>query len=656
MLFLRCSERGAILAAEHIIVRDSVMSLSNARPRQGSAKGAAPDGSRAPESRDLLNYRLGERVGQEELATVYRATHLALDRPVQVHVLRRTDWVSVSRFQLAGRLAARLSHPNILPVIDAGHDERYGDYLVTPQLDTRSLQEQLAGGPLEPLTALRIFSQIGTALDYLHEQGIVHRDVQPGNIFVTPQGMAYLANFSLAAGPETPDFSEIDDADYQTAYAAPEQSLANGQPAAALDLYSLGAVLYQMLSGELPPPPGAAAAQLAERGTLLAGAERVIARLLAPQPAQRYSSAAQAIGALRGALRQQLDDATDDMEESRWEAVAEWLENPLETVAAEALDADFVAKSRTRADGLHRVDAIRRQLDRWSRQGLLRRPLLGQVIQPEQIVSYNVYLYELRAHYEVRTQPQTRQVVHHGGALQGVVRELELWDAPVPEHEPFVDAAPETMVIPGSQRIVPCAECNGSTKLACKTCSGKGTITRTQKVNDADGTTRNETFQENCPTCRGYGKQECTRCEGTGALMEEKYFSWSRHGRVYFNEDDVSGLHRLTIQSKAQQVYTSRIDPREGRWYQVAPLKELLEEALRGGGPDAHLLAAELVIKGVPVTEIDYRYREKQHTMQLIGFDNVVRGDTSLYDMERISLYAVIAVMAIVLMVVLLLR
>ncbi|MEN9938790.1 MAG: hypothetical protein RLZZ387_5369 [Chloroflexota bacterium] len=632
------------------------MSTPNARPRSPAGKGASPGAAPPPNTHDLLNYRLAERIGQEELSTVYRATHLALDRPVQVHVLRRTDWISVSRFQLAGRIAARLSHPNVLPVIDAGHDERYGDYIVTPQLETRTLQEALAGGPMGPLPALRIFSQIGTALDYLHQQGIIHRDVQPINILVTPQGTAYLTNFSLAAGPETPDFSEIDDADYQTPYSAPEQSLARGQPSPALDMYSLGAVLYQILSGEMPPPPGEPPPPLTERNSALAGADRVLARLLSPNPAQRYSNAAQAIGALRQAMRQQLDDSTGDMEESRWEPVAEWLENPLETVAADALEADFVARSRSRADNLHRVDAIRRQLDRWSRQGVMRRALLGQVIQPEQIVSYNVYLYELRAHYETRTQPQTRQVVHHGGAIPGVPREVELWEAPVPEHEPFVDAAPETMVIPGSQRIVPCTECNGSTKLTCKTCAGKGTVTRAQKVNDPDGKSRSETLQENCPTCRGYRTQDCQRCEATGSMMEEKIFQWSRHGRAYLNEDDISGLHKLTIQAKAQEVFHTQIDPREGRWYQVAPLKELLEEALKGGGTDAHLVAAELIIRGVPVTEVDYRYREKPHTLQLIGFDNTVRGDTSLYDMERIYLYAVIAAMAMILALVILLR
>ena len=116
------------------------MPTPNARARAATGSDDVPNGARKP-THDLLNYRLSERISQEELATVYRATHLTLDRPVQVHILRRTDWISVSRFQLAARLAARLSHPNILPVVDAGHDDRYGDYLVTPRLETRSLHD-----------------------------------------------------------------------------------------------------------------------------------------------------------------------------------------------------------------------------------------------------------------------------------------------------------------------------------------------------------------------------------------------------------------------------------------------------------------------------------------------------------------------------------
>ncbi|NWG19839.1 MAG: protein kinase [Chloroflexi bacterium] len=629
------------------------MATPQARPHS-SQNGPAADGPGAGVTRELRNYHLEQRVSQDELAVVYKATHLTLDRPVLVSVLRRTDWVASSRFQLAGRLAARLTHPNLLPVIDAGHDDRFGHYLVTPQLDTRSLQDVLASGPLDPLLALRIAAQLGSVIDYLHTQNVVHRDVQPANILITSQGTAYLTNLSLAASPDTPDFSSVDDADYRTPYTAPEQTFRSGQPAPASDLYSLGAVIFHMLSGEAPPA-GAVPPSLEARNDQLAAVDRVVQRLMAPQAAQRYGSASQAIAALRQALRPQIDAATVDMEESRWETSAEWLENPLETVLGNVIDADFVARSRTRADTLHRVDAIRRLLERWSRQNWTHRPQLGRLIEPEQIVSYNLYFYELRVAYETRTQPQSRLSVHHGGALVPA-RELQLWDAPVPEVAPFETHPAELMVIPGSQRIVACTDCNGAGTIPCRTCDATGTISRTRRVKDSDGSTRTDRFDEQCPTCRGYGNESCARCEGSGQLLEEKIFSWSRQARAYFNEDDISGLHRPALLARAQQVFNGPIELRDGQWYQVAPLKEMFEEALRGGGTDARPVTAELTIRGVPVTEVDYRFRDKPRTLSFIGFDNILKGDNTLYDVERIALYAIILLMAVVLILILVLR
>lgn len=620
---------------------------ANARSNPRSSASA----TRAADSRELLNYRLSERLAQEELATVYRGVHLTLDRPVEVHVLRRTDWISASRFQLAARLAARLSHPNILPVIDAGHDERYGDYIVTPQIESQPLQQVLNDGQLDPLLALRVFGQIGAALDYLHKQDVIHRDVRPENIVLTPQGVAYLTNFSLAYTSDTPDLSSLEEADYLTPYSAPEQTLSGNDVHHQSDLYSLGAVLYHMLSGEVPAAPGQPLQSLAERDLALAGADRVIRKLMAPEPAQRFSTAEQAVAMLRQSLRKQIDAATDDMEESRWEPVAEWLENPVETVMSDLIDHEFLAKTRARADALHRSGAIRRVLDRWSRQGQLRRPALGQLVQPEQIVSYNLYSYALRVQYETRTQPQTREQVHTEGALNPQVAEPDLWTITVPDTEPFTDAQPETIVIPGSQKVVGCTECNGSTFIACKQCGGKGVVEKTRRVKEADGTTRTETFGESCPNCRGYGKITCPRCEGTGQMLQEKVFTWSRHGRAFFNEDDIADYQKLVVQTQAQQVYASEIDAYEPRWYQIAPLKELLETAINGGGPDARLIAAELTVKGVPVTEVDYKLKEKAHSLALVGFKDVVRGDFSLFDLERGALYALIAVLAVALVI-----
>jgi serine/threonine protein kinase len=632
------------------------MPAPNARLRPtGPSSAPATRQPAAGETHELTNYRLAERTGQEELATVYRATHLTLDRPVQIAILRRTDWISTSRFQLAARLAARLSHPNILPVVDAGHDPRYGDYIVTPQLDAQPLEQMLTAGPLDPLLALRIFAQVAGALDYLHEQNIYHRDVRPANILVTPQHTAYLTNFSLASAPDTPDLSTIEEADYLTPYSAPEQNLTASDRSPALDLYSLGAVLYHMLSGELPPGAGQQPRSLAERNAALAPADRVIRRLLIDEPRQRFGSGAQATTALRQALRKQIDESTDDMEESRWEPMAEWLENPLETVLGDRLSHDFVARSRTRADMMHRSGAIKRYLDRWSRQGFLRRPALGQLIDPEQIVSYNIYFYELKAHYETRTPLQTREQIHTGGTITPG-RMPELWEVPVPDLEPFEDAASEQIVLPGSQQTVPCGECNGATQVVCKTCGGKGAIERSRKVKEANGTVRNETLQENCPTCRGYGRTACTRCEGAGQMLREQFFTWSRHGRLYMNEDDIGGLHKLTLETQLEQVYQTRINPHDPSLHQVAPIHEMLEQAINGGGADSRLIAAELTIRGVPVTEVDYPYRNKSHSLALIGFKDVVRGDLTMVDLERLGLYIAVAVLLLAVVMVLVIR
>ncbi len=599
--------------------------------------------------RDLLNYRLGTRIGQDELASLYHGTHLTLDRPVHIAVLRRSDWVSVSRFQLAMRLGARLSHSNILPVIDAGHDDYFGYYMIMPRLETHSLAEMLSDGPLDPILGLRIFTQIATALDFLHSQSIVHRDLQPANILVTPQGTAYLANFSLAASPETPDFSGMNEADYRTLYTAPEQDFRSNRIEASQDLYSLGALAYHLFSGQVAPIPPEVVPPISSFVPSLANADRVIQRLMAVEPAQRYPSAAQALIALNQNLRGLRDEASVDMQEASWEPTAEWLDNPLELAFGKHLDQTFMQNSRARANELHHVDAIQRLLNRWSRKGMRRRHY-GQDIQAEQIISYNIYTYVIRAHYERRTEPQTRQQIHNGSAIDTSVQMPDLWDVPVPEYEAFVDMPPETISIPGSRRLVNCPDCAGVQKINCSTCAGSGQVKVTRRVDDDDGKSHNETFDDHCKACHGYGKRPCPRCDGKGQLLEEASFALSRFGKVHTNEDDITGLHRLTIETLAKPVFEGRIDPYEPQWNQVAPLKELLEGASQAGGKDARILAADLIIKGVPITEVDYRYQEKPHTLSIIGFEKTIRGDSSMIDRERVLLYALIGILIVILL------
>jgi len=600
---------------------------------------------------ELRNYRLHERMGQEELATVYRASHLTLDRPVHVHILRRHDWISASRFQLAGRLAAHLAHPSLLPVIDAGHDDTYGDYLVTPQIDARTLSAALADGPQSVMLTVRVISQVASALDYLHGQQVFHRDVQPANILVSQQGAAYLTNLSLAASPDTPDLSNIDEADYLTPYSAPEQRLAHGEASTALDVYSLGAVTFHMLSGEVPPAPGSDIPSLATRDPSLAPVDRVVRRMLAPQPGARYPTAAAAAAALRQALRGQIDLATDDMEESRWEASAEWLENPLETALGIQLDEafkEFLARSRKRADDLHRRDVIRRMLSRWSRDGFFRHRALGQLIQPEQIVSYNIYSYELSTLYETRSAPRMRTRPQKPDERNSVQIIPDVWSVNVPVAETFESVKASDLPLPNSARIHTCPTCSGGSSIPCKECQGKGTVEKVRRVSNPNNKTTNETLPVTCPTCRGNGKSACLSCNGTGNIVEEYVFTYARRVEVWRGTDDIEDLPQLAIKKRLEPVFSSQITPYEGRWHSVAPLAELLRASIAEAGEDTRLGSAELKICGATITEMDFLLDEKSQRLYFVGFDNELIGDWSLLNPERIALAALAGVLLLI--------
>jgi serine/threonine protein kinase len=615
---------------------------------------------RRDDDHELRNYRLEERTGQEELATIYRARHLTLDRPVEVHVLRRSDWVSVSRFQQAARLAARLKHANILPVVDAGHDDRFGYYLVTPPLGGRLLQEVLEDGPLPPADAVRIFTEIARALDAIHAENIIHRDVQPGSILVVeqPTGDAggivrhgYLTNFSLAWSADGPDLSQLEEADYLTAYAPPEQDFKENATAPALDVYALGAVLYHMLTGEVPPAPGQSPRPLAEINPSLAPAERVIRRMLSPQASLRYTVAGQAAAALRQAMRDQLGpEPTAALATIAASAAeAEWLENPVETVLIQQLASDFVQRGRDWARQLHDPLILRRVLNAWSGQRIVRRRNLGVAIVPDQVVSYNFYTYELRAYYETRTTPEPREKPYQGSRLSDRHAPPGVWQIVLPDPKPFDEIRPQEMVVPHSERVEMCIYCGGKGDINCAKCHGRGLIEERRLVENPDGTRERRLTTADCPQCEGEGQADCARCKGTGQLLTEDVFTWSRWGKLWENTDDETGLPLPDIRARSEQVYSAQIDVRDPKWHAIAPLHELLQAAENvDAEQQTRLLHAELCISGTPVTEVDYTERGATHTLYVIGFEPpLLRGDFSLYDRERITLYAVIAVLVL---------
>jgi serine/threonine protein kinase len=200
-------------------------------------------------------YEAIEQIGTGGMATVWRARDTLLGRQVAIKRLLphlASDPVAAARFSREAQAAARLSHPGIVTVFDSGEDVE-GPFIVLELIEGLTLADHLAGtGPLEPATAIDIVSQVASALDHAHSQGVIHRDIKPANVILDHDGRARLADFGIARTVEDPTtITASGDLVGTIAYLAPE-TLA-GEPATpASDVYSLGAVSYELLAGSPP--------------------------------------------------------------------------------------------------------------------------------------------------------------------------------------------------------------------------------------------------------------------------------------------------------------------------------------------------------------------------------------------------------------------
>lgn len=596
----------------------------------------------------LSNYQLGRAVRIDDLAVYYTAQRANVQHALTVAILRRNDPLSLARFRLAAKLGTKISHPGVLPVLAAGRDPSYGDYMVMPDPSGQSLDAILQQGALDPVHVVHIFAQLATAVDALHDQQIIHRDLHPSYILVADDLQVQITGLGFAACDISRDLTGFDDRDLRNPYYPESMHLGVATATTNDDFYALGVILHHMLrGGAIPHTP---LESLATLNPDYAVFDRVIRRLMGAGGGQRYTSATQAMESIRHTGGSPAVDkhVIADHSDKTWDAIAEWLENPLEVLLAHELDADFLSRSRARADTLHHVDAIRRLLERWARQGVFRRTTISQLIQPTQILSSNFYLYELRVHYEKRSEPHVSRKIHRSGhAVTPQTPVSNVWDVEITAPDRFVDVPTAIVRIPGTQEIVRCEECSGSGKLLCGECNGRGTVDRKQRVRNSNGNIEQIIQNETCGSCRGYGKINCAVCDSIGNMLEEQYFHWSRYGKRFFNEDDTTGLHLRTLEHHAQIVFSETIDLNDPRWRQVAPLREVMTEATREEGDLVRAIDAELIIKATPVTEVDYVLNNNRRTLTIVGFQNVLRGDIQLYDIERIILYATVTILVI---------
>jgi eukaryotic-like serine/threonine-protein kinase len=259
-------------------------------------------------------YKLRALLGSGGMAEVYLAHDEVLDRDVALKLLKDQyagNDELVERFRREARNAASLSHPHIVPVFDWGETGDGTYYIAMEYLLSGTLKDHiLQRGALPPQTVVEVALQIAKALRAAHERGVIHRDIKPRNILITDSGHAKVTDFGIARAAEATTVSDLGDILGSVRYMSPEQA-AGERVGPASDLYSLGVVLYEMLTGRVPfevetpadvplkhteePPPRPREVDPEVPESM----DALVMRLLATDPEDRYGSAAQLTKDLR---------------------------------------------------------------------------------------------------------------------------------------------------------------------------------------------------------------------------------------------------------------------------------------------------------------------------------------------------------------------
>ncbi len=264
-------------------------------------------------------YEILQEAGNGGMATVYKAKDHVLNRFVAVKVLKdeyTTDADFIKRFNTEAQSAASLSHPNIVSIFDVGHEEENNLYYIVMELiKGKTLKEIInKDGALSWKWAVNIAMQIASALELAHKNGIIHRDIKPHNIIITEDGVAKVTDFGIAKAVSNSTITAFGTTIGSVHYFSPEQAK-GGVTDAKSDLYSLGVVMYEMLTGKVPfdadTPVSVALKHMQEdpvppieiNDEIPSAVNQIVMKAMQKDPINRYQSATEMLADLSKALK-----------------------------------------------------------------------------------------------------------------------------------------------------------------------------------------------------------------------------------------------------------------------------------------------------------------------------------------------------------------
>ena len=282
------------------------------------------------EGRVLGNrYEIIEKIGNGGMATVYKATDLVLKRYVAVKILRdefTTDEEFIRRFETEAQSAAKLTHPNIVSIYDVGVDNGIY-YIVMELIQGKTLKEIIVEerGPLPWKWSVNVAIQIASALEMAHKNNIIHRDIKPHNIIITEDGIAKVTDFGIAKAVSNSTITAFGTTIGSVHYFSPEHAR-GGYTDAKSDLYSLGVVMYEMVTGKVPfdaDTPVSVALKhmqedpippIEENPNLPEAVDKIVMKAMKKDPMLRYQTATEMLQDLRMALKNPSGDFVEEIE------------------------------------------------------------------------------------------------------------------------------------------------------------------------------------------------------------------------------------------------------------------------------------------------------------------------------------------------------
>lgn len=586
------------------------------------------------------NYQLDRRIGSGAVSRVWLGRHRTLSHRVcAIKLTQSTHAHEIELFNQEAAILSRLEHPSIPHIYDHGYAAPF-HYMVLEYINGSTIRQMLQlKRHLGYEQSLHVGESLAETLDYLHKQGVIHRDINPNNIIIERDtNRVLLLDFGTAHDKQSTGTRQQLTSIGTPGYIAPEQRISPHNATYQSDMFSLGCVLFEMIVGNTPwdqDDDMTVAPTLAARGgdTLPVDLNDAFQRVLAYEPTQRPSSATESLKDFRRIIDRHtaitVTTVADPQTENQLEAAGN--PHPVEHTLAIDLEQQQLELCRTHMQHQAAHPTIADALNAWGAISPWRQPLLGRLARIQSATSRNMYFYALTVIQETRTPPQAVSVSNLDEQFEvdpPASTPIDRWSIGLPPiHTMTQTVVNGQVVVPGSRTIVTCNRCS-SGKRTCAICQGKTTL-------ESNGVTTP------CVTCNGTGSITCDACSGTGEVRQQQVIYWRRQRITFQNHDDAGGISTEWITRECTPVEVYRAQESMGmrpEWKMIPQLAHLIDEARSQHLGDSRVVQSEVVIHALPITDFNFEVGEMYrwqapfvrttpaetmyHRWALVGFEN----------------------------------